>query len=576
MVLHLMRKLSWSTREPDLYARPLLALVVAAMAGHILLVVFVPHSVLPSNLIQLFFPLLAAAVSLLQRAGSADMVSKRCWSAIAAAFGIWSAAQALYLYFLYHPEVRFGGVRPDDALWVVFGLPLLLAVTTTRDELDPVQWMERAQAIFFFIVLYLLAFLRLDRLSLPTAYMIQNLALLLCCLLRLPMCDSAREQRLFLRLALFLLVYGGLETASDILFIRNWQFGSLVDLTWTVPTATFLVLVLRDALASSVEEARASRVVMAVSNVKGLSIATLTFLSIGVSALLATRRPVLGGFCVAVCFTIFALRTNAREHAWDEAHGRLERTVLRDALTGRGNRLQLRQSLSARLQTPHTNDRTALLFVDLDRFKGINDSLGHAAGDSLLIEAARRLSSAVPTGSLVCRIGGDEFVVLVTVPYAVAAQSVGQAMLQALRLPYQLGEHALRCSASIGIVLAAAGEEIDDLLRSADHAMYRAKQLGKDRVQVFDEALLHQISSRWRLESELRACVERGEIDVAFQPILSVEGSEISGFEALARWSHPLHGNVPPSEFIPLAEDTGLILTLGAQVLEKACRQVAI
>ncbi len=556
-------------------ARPLIVLVLLAQFTHLLVVLCLPGKVLPSNLLQFFFPLLAVAVSLHQRAFATNSVGRRCWSAIAAAFGIWAAAQAQFLYFLYFPAVKIAGVRLDDALWVLFGLPLLLAVNTTYDELDPVQWIDRVQAIFFFFVLYLLVFLRTDRLSLNTAYLIQNVALILCCLLRLPLCALARERRFFIRLTIFLLVYGVLETVGDLLYMRGWQSGSPVDLIWTVPVACFIVLILRDALLSNEEEEHASRLVTVVRRVKGLSIAALTFLCVGVSALLATRRPLLGGICVACCFALFALRTNAREHAWDEAHGRLEESVLQDALTGLGNRIQLRNRLTSHLSMPVTGISAALLFVDLDRFKLINDSLGHALGDRLLIEVAKRLRAAVPAESLVCRIGGDEFVVLASVADATEAKSAGEALLEALRRPYAVGEHVLSCSASIGIVLAAAGEAIDDLLRTADHAMYRAKQLGKNRVQLFDAPLLDEFSTRWKLEADLRACIEQGDIHVAFQPILSVEGGEITGFEALARWSHPQRGDVPPSDFIPLAEDAGLILALGAQVLEKACRQMA-
>ncbi len=571
-----MRRLYLVARKPGTYARPLLIATILGAAAHVLVLLLLPHPELPSNLLQLFFPLLAIVVTLLERSRSEDRVVRHCWSAVAVAFVIWSAAQVLFLYYMYRPAVRFSGVRLDDMLWLLFGFPLLLAANTTHDELDPVQWMERAQAIFFFVVLYLLIFLHSNRIGLTTAYLVHNLALILCCLLRLPVCTSAREQRLFLRLTLFLVVYGALQTIAEVTFMRGWNLGRMTDLAWTVPSIVFLLLVLRDAMWFTADEAkRATRLIIAVRRVKGLSIASLTFLSIGVSALLATRAPLLGGICVAGCFALFALRTNAREHAWDEAHGRLERTVLRDALTGLGNRVQLRQSLGALLSSPVPGTTAALLFVDLDRFKTINDSLGHASGDSLLIEVARRLSASAPPGSLVCRIGGDEFVVLVSVLDSASAQASGERLLHELRAPYQLGEHVLRCSASIGIVLASTGIGSDELLRTADHAMYRAKQMGKNRVQMFDEGLLTHIHDRWRLEADLRRCVDQGDIDIAFQPILSMNGGEISGFEALARWTHPVRGEVPPAEFIPLAEDTGLILALGNQVLEKACRQVA-
>ena len=555
------------------YAPSLLAAAVATLVIHIaVLAIGGPHMVLASNLIQLVFPMVAVGVSIHQRAMSVDAVERRCWTAIGAAFSIWSSAQLLYLFFMYLPAATILGIRLDDALWVLFGLPLLLAVHTTHDELDTVQWADRVQAIFFFVVLYLMVFLRQGRMTLNTAYLIQNAALLLCCMLRLPICTTARERRFFLRLTIFLLLYGLFETVGDLLYRRGWAPGSLVDLTWTIPVASFIILVQHDALVTREVREQASRLVIVVRRMRGLSISALTFLTMGVSALLAIHHPVPGGLCIAACFALFALRTSAREHAWDQAHGQLQETVLKDPLTGLANRIQLHANLSANLSAGAT---PALLFVDLDRFKNINDSLGHALGDRLLIEVAARLRKSSPRGSLVCRIGGDEFVVLAPVGEPKAAEMAGETILGALRLPYEIGEHVLRSSASIGIVLASTNDEVDDLMRTADHAMYRAKQLGKDRVQLFDAGMLAQVHNRWRLESDLRLTVERSEIEIAFQPILTLRGGAIDGFEALARWSHPSQGNIPPCDFIPLAEETGLILKLGAQVLEKACRQVA-
>jgi len=520
-------------------------------------------------------PLLAATVSFYERFASRDTIEKRCWSFVTVAFAVWASAQSFYIYFLSHPPIKIASVRLDDVLWVIFGLPLLLAVHTAHDELDAVQWLDRIQAIFFFVVLYLLIFLRAGEMTLSNAYLIQNLALFLCCLLRLPTCATGQERRFFVRLMTFLLAYGSLETLGEFLYRRGWQAGSSVDLIWTVPAAIFIVFVQRDRLSPRNHNDYTNRLIEAVSRIKGLSISALTFLTLGVSALLATRQPLLGGICVAACFALFALRTSARERAWEQAHDQLKRTVLRDTLTGLGNRLQLRSSLEARLPLQGRDRCTALLFVDLDRFKAINDSLGHAAGDALLIQVAHRLREAAPEMADVCRIGGDEFVVLANAQNSAAAQSAGEALLARLRPHYEIGGHLLRCTASIGIVLAEPGRDLDDLIRTADQAMYRAKQLGKDRVQLFDSAVLEEINHRWLLESDLRSCIERNGIEIAFQPILTVEPGRIEGFEALARWTHPKLGHVPPSDFIPLAEDTGLILKLGAQILEKACRQLA-
>ena len=551
--------------------RPLLIAVPLLLGCHLLVLLLLPHPAFVSNLFQLCFPLLTVAVSLHQRKFGSTLVARRCWTAVACAFGIWSLAQMIFLFLLYFPENVHGSVRPDDALWVLFGLPLLLAVNITHDEADLIGWLDRAQAILFFAVLYLLVFLPSIRLDLPSTYLIQNIALLLCCLLRLPVCTPDRERRFFVRLALFLLAYASCQTIGDLLYVHGIQLGGLVDLVWTAPIAFFLLLILLDARRPETGEAPSSPLVTAVRRMQGLSVAALAFLSIGVSGLLAAHRPVLGGFFVIAAFALFALRTNARERAWQRAHCRLEETALQDALTGLGNRTLLRKSLEKRLAG---KDTTTLIFADLDRFKAINDSLGHALGDELLMEIAERLRATAPPDSVICRHGGDEFVLLTNAGTGAEAQAIGEALLQALRRPFEVSGRLLRCSASLGVVVARPGECADDLLRSADCAMYRAKQLGKDRAQIFDSSLSTQMSSRWQLEADLRDSLERGALEIAFQPILCVQGGEITGFEALARWSHPVHGEIAPAEFIALAEETGLILTLGVQVLERACRQV--
>lgn len=556
-------------------ARPLLALTLTLQAAHMVLVLLRPQSVILSNLLQLAFPLLAALVSLLQATGGQGPSARRCWSAVAIAFLIWASAQALYLYFLRLPPQVHPAVRLDDALWLLFGLPLLLAVTTTGPERDGVAWLDRAQVSLFFLVLYLLVFLPGRSLAVTKAYLIQNLALVLCCSLRLPACRLPRERRFFVSLGAFLFAYATLETLGEFLYRRGWQSGSAVDLVWTLPVTLFVVLNLRDALLPGPTHPRTSRLVRAMGTMQGLSLAAMAFLSMGVAALLATRRPALGGFFVGAAFLLFALRTNARERLWYQAHGRLEETVLTDALTGLGNRLLLRKCLASRLG--EANGRhTVLLFADLDRFKQINDSLGHALGDRLLVEVGERMRAASAANAVVCRLGGDEFVVLTSAETPEAAYTAGEGLLAALHAPFYPGSREVRCTASVGVVLAAPGEDADDLLRTADQAMYRAKQLGRDRVQLYDEALRAHMSKRWQMEAALRASIEAGAIQVAFQPIYSVEQAGICGFEALARWFHPALGSVPPSEFITLAEESGLIGELGTQVLEKACTQMAI
>lgn len=560
----------WISRNT--LARPLMGAAAALQLLHLLLICKLAKPLVASNILQLAMPLLAVAVCLYLLPASSGSVARRCWLYLGWAFGIWSIAQILYIYIEYGPRHVHWRVRPDDVLWVLFGLPLLLAVAT-RDT-DRIAWLDRGQVAIFFLVLYLLVFLPAHRLSLQNAYILQNLALVLCCLLRLPSCTHPRELRFFLRLGAFLLVYSFAEFMSDRLYKHGWPAGGIVDLCWTLPITLFLLLTLHDAQADIHQNPRGRRWVEAVGSSHGLSVAALTFLSIASAALLALSDRLLGSICIAGAFALFAWRTNAREHLWFITHRQLEQTAHRDALTGVGNRMRLHACLTRQL-ADSSPTKAALIFADLDRFKQINDSLGHASGDRLLIETARRLVAAAPADATVCRLGGDEFVIVASAQNIQEAEQVGEALLQALHQPFPLDTHAVCCTASIGIVLGAAGEKADDLLRAADHAMYRAKQLGRDRLQVFDIGFRAQLNRRWHLEAALRASLDQNAVELVFQPLLHLKTMELSGFEALARWSHPDYGVVSPSEFIPLAEESGLICTLGAQILSKACHQVA-
>jgi diguanylate cyclase (GGDEF)-like protein len=255
----------------------------------------------------------------------------------------------------------------------------------------------------------------------------------------------------------------------------------------------------------------------------------------------------------------------------------LRHQAYHDPLTGLANRSLFTDQVNARILTPGPGLLPVVLFIDLDDFKVVNDSLGHVAGDRLLVAVADRVRNCVRSGDVAARLGGDEFAILLDdVADLNRALSVSKRLLEALKVPVQIEGQELSISASIGI---AAGRDeqdrADDLLRNADVAMYTAKGQGKSQYAVFEPTLHAAIIERHALSSELSRGVGRGELLVYYQPIVTLDTGRIHGVEALVRWRHPTRGIVGPDEFIPLAEETGTILALGRWVLTEACREVA-
>ncbi len=261
------------------------------------------------------------------------------------------------------------------------------------------------------------------------------------------------------------------------------------------------------------------------------------------------------------------------------AEMRLVHDAFHDALTNLPNRALFSDLLGRSIARARRREdyQFALLFLDVDRFKVINDSLGHIMGDQLLVAMARRLERCVRPGDTVARLGGDEFTLLLDdIVDTNDATRVAERILRELHLPFTLQGQEIFTSASIGIALSITGyDRPDDLLRDADIAMYRAKAMGKARYEVFDTAMHARAVSQLQLETDLRRALDREEFRVVYQPILSLESGRVTGFEALVRWQHPQRGLVLPEDFVPAAEETGLIVLIGRSVLREACRQIA-
>ena len=273
-----------------------------------------------------------------------------------------------------------------------------------------------------------------------------------------------------------------------------------------------------------------------------------------------------------------ALANVERQVEKDEYEARLVELAYHDPLTRLPNReLFLDRLITAIDRSAATRADVAVLFCDLDRFKGVNDNLGHDAGDQLLSIVAARLASALRPGDIVARFGGDEFTVLVEDVTDVAhVVDLGNRLQAAVEPALMIGGREIFPSLSIGIAVSKAGDvAATDLLRDADVAMYRAKERGRHRVEVFHPDLSLGALRRFELEAELRHALEHEEFTLHYQPIMSLLDDTIVSVEALVRWSHPRRGFLSPAEFIPLAEESGLIVALGRWVLREACRQVS-
>jgi diguanylate cyclase (GGDEF)-like protein/PAS domain S-box-containing protein len=261
-----------------------------------------------------------------------------------------------------------------------------------------------------------------------------------------------------------------------------------------------------------------------------------------------------------------------------QAETRLQHIAYHDSLTGLANRARFRECLAAAIERCRRDPAHgfAVMYLDFDRFKLINDTLGHSAGDQFLLAAAQRIARQVRPGDIVGRLGGDEFAILIEQRHHEDfATALAIRLQDTLREPFQVDGTALNSSASIGITFSTVGYHTpDEVLRDADIAMYRAKSGGRARYALFDTTLRSQISEQVRLEAELRQAIENDQLTLAFQPIYDLGSGRIVSFEALARWTHPERGPVAPDLFVPVAEECGLIGALTERILARACGQL--
>ncbi|MGI4826656.1 MAG: putative bifunctional diguanylate cyclase/phosphodiesterase [Janthinobacterium lividum] len=550
-------------------------LVAFIAIGHVGVLALCSPSLLPSNVCQLLSASTAVLYCFVRARQAADRYFRRAWSHLFAAFALWAAGQAYFLFMVACRHTRPTFPSVSDFFWLVFAFPILMVVVVRRSwtKQDWVGWLDGAQAAIFFGILCALVFSRPQILSVWQAYDVQSAALVLAVIWRYSTTESGQERRFFRNLGIYLITYGCLSSVANRLQQVDSKAADWADLCWSLPPLIFcLAFALNGERSYGKPDAKNTDRSGFVRHLKGLSALGLSLMSLSAAAIFHSRRPVAGFLFLLLALLLFAIRTSTREIQLQDAHSKLQHAAFHDLLTGLPNRAHLLATLEDRLKELEGN--IAVLYVDLDRFKAVNDSFGHLFGDRLLVRVASQLRTIGDSNDLLARLGGDEFVILTSSNDGSIVTEKAAAVVKLLQEPIRLEGRLLYLTASVGIVFGKSGACSEDLLRDADCAMYAAKHQGKNQLQVFDLAMHQETREALSFETDLRQAIADRNLTLHYQPIWSAGTQDLIGMEALSRWTHLTRGVVSPADFIPVAEETGLIIELGAQVLREACSQI--
>jgi diguanylate cyclase (GGDEF)-like protein len=553
------------------------ALISSAVFGqlvHIGIFFVLQDATFASNVVQVAIALICTIACLVKAKESVEAGFLFRWCLLASSLFLWTVGQLLFLVPLIRPQIKSTEAL-SNVLWLLFSFPFLLAsfIRAPGARRDGASWLDFAQAFLFFCTLFALVFSNPSIISLSQIYEVQSVALALAFALRLSVSARGEERRFYGNAAVFAISYALFSIAGYVAEDHGFQSGTSIDLCWTVPFTLLSLLAVKSPTAT-IDHGN-PRQLLNSSGLHGVCAFGLATMSLTASGLLAMHRPLFGGSVVLIAFCLLAGRMIARERQLHRVHTQLEDLALCDPLTGLANRTVLERALVERQEhaggDPDRQD--VVLFIDLDRFKLINDGFGHHFGDLVLKEVANLLRLATGEQDLIARQGGDEFVVLLKRIDLADAREVADRIGTMIRSPIRIEGQTIHLSASVGLASRAFGIGGDTLLEDADCAMYNAKSLGRDRVELFQPDLLLKAKSAHALYADLREALAGGQITVHYQPIYGCESAQIKGFEALVRWYHPQRGYISPADFIPVAEETGLVVELGEYVLRTACVQ---